>query len=178
MKRKYLFACLVVGLLVVPCANAENKYTTEITEYGYYKKLTELKRHRNLAATTGFVKEGGEVELVEQVNEIPLKLNRLFGFKFRIAGFGDKDAVQLKLVVSHPEIKRPNGSTSRGYTYPVLLGVEDGVIDNHSGYSIDHDYEMVEGDWTFEYWYNNQKILSQSFKTIKDTSEKEADSAS
>ena len=176
MKSRVIFVCLVVTFLAgtlgkVESVQAENTYTFEIIEYGYYKKLAELKRHRNIAATTGYVREGGDVELEQQSTEIPLQLNRLFGFKFRISGFGKKEAVQLKLVVSHPEIKRPNGSVSRGYSYPVLLAVKDGVIENQSGYSIDHEYEMVEGDWTFEYWYNNEKLLSHSFKTVKPESE-------
>ena len=164
--RLLLAMSVVLTPFFVPTVNAENKYKSEITEFGYYRKVSELERERNIATTTGFVRVGGEVELEQATNEIPLKLNRLFGFKFRIEGFENKEAVQLKLVVSHPEITRPNGSTSRGYSYPVLLDVNNGVIDNHSGYSIDHEYEMVEGDWTFEYWYNDQKLLSHSFKTV------------
>jgi len=70
-------------------------------------------------------------------------------------------------VVTHPEITRPNGSRSTGYTYPILLEVKDGVIENQSGYSLDHDYELVEGEWTFEYWYYKQRLVSQTFVTYK-----------
>jgi hypothetical protein len=145
---------------------ASENYKGEITEYGYYKKISELERVRNIASTSGYVKQGGEVQLEEQTQDIPLQLHRLFGFKFRISGFEDKSAVQLKLVVSHPEIQRPNGTVSKGYSYPVLLEVNNGMIENQSGYSIDHEYEMVEGEWTFEYWYNQQKLLSYSFRTF------------
>jgi hypothetical protein len=174
MINRRLILVLMVGIFITPITvsvvNAENKYKGEVTESGYYRKIAELERERNLATTSGFVRTGGTVELEVSTNEIPLKLNRLFGFKFRIEGFENKEAVQLKLVVEHPEIKRPNGSTSKGYSYPVLLEVKNGVIDNQSGYSIDHEYEMVEGDWTFEYWYNDEKLLSHTFKTVKDES--------
>lgn len=143
------------------------EFSGTVTEYGYYKLDSEPERYRNIASTSGYVKEGGEVELVEQTQRIPLEKNRLFGFKFRISGFDGKDAVQLKLVVTHPEITRPNGSKSTGYSYPILLEVKDGVIVNQSGYSLDHDYELVEGDWTFEYWYYKQKLVSQTFTTYK-----------
>lgn len=163
------------ALSTVTVFGEENNYKSQVTELGYYKKVSELQRERNLAATSGYVKTGGDVVLEAQTSEIPLKLNRLFGFKFRIEGFDGKDAVQLKLVVKHPVITRPNGSTSDGYSYPIILEVKDGVIENQSGYSIDHDYEMVEGEWTFEYWYNDHKLLSQSFTTIKnDTVNSEA----
>ena len=177
MDCRKLLLTFVLGIVffpvIVPTAGAENKYKGEVTEFGYYKAVTKLERERNIEATSGYVRAGGEVELEQSSSTIPLKINRLFGFKFRVEGFGEKEAVQVKLVVEHPQITRPNGSTSKGYSYPVLLEVKNGVIENQSGYSIDHDYEMVEGDWIFEYWYNDEKLLSQSFKTIKDTSSQE-----
>ena len=165
MRHWYIILFLITNF--PPIVYAENNYKSEVTEFGYYKKITDQERLRNIAATTGYVKAGGEVELEQSTDEIPLKLNRLFGFKFRIEGFDNKEAVQLKLVVVHPQMKRPNGSTSKGYSYPVLLEVSNGVIENQSGYSLDHAYELVEGDWTFEYWYNSEKLLSKSFKTVK-----------
>ena len=164
---KHWFSVSLIIASIFPAVYAESKYQAQITEFGYYKKISEQEIRRNIAATTGYVKEGGEVELEESTDEIPLQLNRLFGFKFRIEGFDDKEAVQLKLVVKHPLMRRPNGSTSEGYSYPVLLEVKDGAIDNQSGYSLDHNYELVEGDWIFEYWYNSEKLLSKTFKTIK-----------
>ena len=157
---------LLLLTIISYVASASAEYKGEVTEFGYYHKISDQQRIRNIAATSGYVKQGGEVELQEQTQDIPLQLNRLFGFKFRISGFEDKSGVQLKLVVTHPEIKRPNGSVSSGYSYPVLLEVKNGMIENYSGYSIDHEYEMVEGEWTFEYWYNQQKLLSHSFKTF------------
>lgn len=169
--NKFTVGCVVVFVLAVldsGVVQAAGLIKAEVTEYGYYQKKGDFKRYRNIAATTGYVKEGSDVELVKQTHRIPLAMNRLFGFKFRVTGFDDKDAVQLKLVVTHPKIKRDNGSTSTGYSYPVLVDVKDGVIENRSGYSIDHDYEMVEGTWTFELWYYKQKLVSQTFETVAD----------
>ena len=171
MRRFFqLFTALFV-ILTIP-AFAEVK--GEITEYGYYKMTADPKRYRNLASTSGFVQEGGKPILVEKTDQIPLGLKRLFGFKFRITGFDDKRSVQLKLVVSHPTITRPNGSTSTGYSYPLVFDVKDGLIENESGYSLDHEFELVEGEWKFEYWYYRQKLVSQTFNTYK---KEEADEA-
>jgi hypothetical protein len=158
---------VLVFLPVMLALPAMAELSGAVTEYGYYKVASEPERYRNIASTSGYVKEGGEVELVEQTQRVPLEKNRLFGFKFRISGFDDKKDAQLKLVVTHPEIVRPNGSKSTGYTYPILLEVKDGVIENQSGYSLDHDYELVEGDWVFEFWYYQQKLVSQTFTTYK-----------
>ena len=159
------FSQLVIVLLLALAAPAVAEVKAEITEYGYYQMTADPKRYRNISSTSGFVQEGGEPELVEKTDQIPLELTRLFGFKFRISGFDSKRSVQLKLVVSHPKITRPNGSTSTGYSYPLVFDVEDGVIENESGYSIDHQFEMVEGEWKFEYWYYKDKLFSQTFNT-------------
>lgn len=158
-----LFTALLVTLTLPAFAEVKG----EVTEYGYYKMTADPKRYRNLASTSGYVQEGGKPELVENTDQIPLELKQLFGFKFRISGFDDKRSVQLKLVVSHPKIVRPNGSASTGYTYPLVFDVKDGLIENESGYSIDHEFELVEGEWKFEYWYYKQKLISQTFKTYK-----------
>ena len=158
-----LFSALLVMLSLPAFAEVKG----EVTEFGYYKMTADPKRYRNLASTSGYVQEGGKPELVEKTDQIPLELKQLFGFKFRISGFEDKRSVQLKLVVSHPKIIRPNGSTSTGYSYPLVFDVKDGLIENESGYSIDHEFELVEGEWKFEYWYYKQKLLSQSFNTYK-----------
>ncbi|WP_455207799.1 DUF3859 domain-containing protein [Kaarinaea lacus] len=162
---KFFRILIVLSAVVALPVMAET--TGAVTEYGYYQVASEPERYRNIASTSGYVKEGGEVTLVEQTQRIPLEKNRLFGFKFRISGFEGKKSVQLKLVVTHPEITRPNGSMATGYSYPILLEVKDGVIENQTGYSLDHEYELVEGDWTFEFWYYNQKLVSQTFTTYK-----------
>ena len=166
-KLSRFFVAILLLLNLLPAA-AEVSGT--VTEYGYYQMTVDPKRYRNISATSGYVKEGGKPELVEKTDRIPLQLKSLFGFKFRITGFDEKRTVQLELVVSHPKITRPNGSTSTGYSYPLVFDVQQGVIENETGYSIDNQYEMVEGEWKFEYWYNKQKLVSQTFTTFMKSS--------
>jgi hypothetical protein len=34
-------------------------------------------------------------------------------------------------------------------------------------YSLDEDWELVPGDWTFEIWYENRKLTSQTFTVVQ-----------
>ena len=144
----------------------------EVVEYGYYQALEEIKRKENSSTPTGYVRKGGDVELIAKTAEIPILPNQLFGFKFRIMGF-DKElyAATLDLVVTHPEMTRPNGSKTTGYTYPVRVDVVDGVIENQSGYKFDKDYEMVDGEWLFQYWYKGKMIVEQKFQLYRPKSD-------
>jgi len=155
----------VCGLVVFSSVVIGEQLNAEIVEFGYYKKNSEPKRYKNPSTASGYVQEGGEVELVQKTDQIPAVKGQLFGFKFRVSGLDDMLSTQLVLNVTHPEIKRGNGSVATNYSYPILLDVKDGVIENQAGYSMDHEYEVVTGEWTFELWYYKQKILSQTFHT-------------
>ena len=147
-------------------ATVQAQIVGEVTEYGYYEKAAEFERQRNLSATSGYVQTGNDVVLVQQTNNIPMKKGRLFGFKFKLAGFENVQVVQLNLVVTHPKIVRQNnGSVSTGYSYVVTLQPVNGVVENHSGYILDNDYEMVAGEWRFEFWYKEKLVLSKVFTT-------------
>lgn len=141
--------------------------TSEVLEFGYYQATGKIVRERNLSTPTGYERTTDRVRLMESTNVIPMRKGQLFGFKFKIKGFPkDQVAVQLRLVVTHPQITRPNGSVVGAYQYPVTLDVVGGVVENRSGYSLDHDYELVEGDWRFQYWLKDKMLLEQSF-TVK-----------
>lgn len=170
MFSKGRWIVLLVWFLYASTALAE--YKGEVVEFGYYEKISEPSRFQNLSSTSGFVKEGGEVTLSEQVDKIPIQLNRLFGFKFKLTGFEGKETVQIRLSVKHPEMTRPNGSKATEYSYPVMLDVKDGIVENQTGYSMDHDYEMVEGEWVFEIWYYQQKLISKTFTTFAEEKKK------
>ncbi|WP_455204889.1 DUF3859 domain-containing protein [Kaarinaea lacus] len=177
MMPRWLWATYIIALIMplfsqvtlAQEALAQEKVALkgEVIEYGYYDTLEPMERKRNYSTATGYVRSGGEVRLVEQTADIPLQLGRLFGFKFRISGFPrDEVAVNLKLVVTHPEVTRPNGTKVSGYSYPVAMDVAGGTITNQTGYKFDRDYELVEGQWSFQYWLDDQMIVEQTFNTV------------
>ncbi len=144
---------------------AHAELSSEIIEFGYYQPVGDLERERNYNTATGYVVTGDDVRLVEQTTDIPMALGRLFGFKFRVRGFPrDEVTANLELAVSHPQIQRPNGTTISGYRIPVVMDVIGGKIENQAGYKFDREYEMVAGEWKFQYWRNNELLVEQSFK--------------
>lgn len=169
-----ILVTVVLGLL---CIHAHSEPGGEILEYGYYQPVGELKRERNYNTATGYVRTGSEVRLVEQTTDIPLAPGRLFGFKFRIRGFPrDEVTVNLELVVSHPEIVRPNGTRVSGYRFPVTLDASGGKVESQTGYKFDKDYEMVAGEWKFQYWQADNLLLEQSFNVYDPSTAPQGDS--
>lgn len=155
-----LVLCLVsVAAIAAPKA--------EILEYGYYQFTGEASRAENAKSTSGYVRKG-QAKLVEKTRLIPVEKGRLFGFRFRISGVNSNvGLIPLELVVEHPLMKKPDGTESRGYRYPIELKLQDGVVEDKTGYSLNQDYELVEGEWRFEYRFMNKPLMEQRFTTYK-----------
>lgn len=153
--------CVMASFAVVAGPKAK------ILEYGFYEFTKGSERLENKTATSGFVTRG-VAKLVEKTKIIPLKRGRLFGFRFQISNM-DKvvGAIPLELIVTHPEMKKPDGSLSTGYRYTLNLVLKDGGVEDKTGYRINEAYEMVEGDWHFEYRFMNKMLVEHSFTTVK-----------
>ena len=166
-----LFYHLVAGVLHTAKADTERAsalISGEVTEYGYYRAEQEAERVFNEHSPSGYERTGGEVVLAKQTQQIPLVQDLLFGFKFHITGFPrDQVVAQLTLKVSHPQMVRPDGSKRSSYSYPIPMNIWKGEINEKTGYKFDKHFEMVPGEWRFEYWYKDALLVSQSFTTVK-----------
>jgi hypothetical protein len=40
------------------------------------------------------------------------------------------------------------------------------------GYGFNEDYELVEGDWTFQIWYQDKKLIERKFVSYRPDPEK------
>lgn len=135
-----------------------------VLERGYYEIEAEGNLYPDPNAPSGRVQAGATVKLVEQTDRIPIKKGRLFGFRFRLTGIESQDTVTtVRQVVTHPRITKPDGTKSTGYETTLGLNVRSGEVTDYTGYRLDHDYELVEGVWKFEFWLGNKKLLDQSF---------------
>jgi hypothetical protein len=36
------------------------------------------------------------------------------------------------------------------------------------GYGLQEDYELVEGDWIFQLWYDHRMLVEQRFQTVSE----------
>ena len=153
-------------LLIMPLAIAAAP-KVKILEYGYYEFSNESSRSINPKATTGYVTKG-KAKLLKTTSQIPLGKGRLFGFKFHISGLREAaNVLPLELIVKHPPMTKPDGTVSTGYSYTMDLKLTKGEITDNTGYQLNEKYEMVEGDWLFEFRLLNKSILQKKFHTYK-----------
>lgn len=156
---------LILGVTVFNSVGAAP--TAEVLEFGYYEVLSEGARYEDANTPSGVIQAGPTVKLTLQTDVIPIQSGRLFGFRFRLNGFTGKEDIEIREVVTHPPMTRPGQKPTTGFESKLPLIVRKGELSDYAGYSLNHDYEMVEGEWRFEFWYEDKKILEQKFKTVK-----------
>ncbi len=108
------------------------------------------------------------VELVRTTDRIPLIKGVQMYLQYRIwplpaqTGYAD-----LRRVLKHPPMTLPDGSVSTGSDYMIKGKVSANQAIGYTGYGLDEDYELVEGDWIFEIWYQDKKLIDQKFTTYR-----------
>ena len=117
---------------------------------------------------TGKAVSNPVVQQVKSTERIPLIKGGQMYLQYRIWPLPDQPAwVDLRRVLKHPEMTLPDGSVSTGSDY-IMKGkvkVTANQAIAYTGYGLDEDYELVEGDWVFEIWYQDKKLVEQTFTT-------------
>jgi hypothetical protein len=108
------------------------------------------------------------VELVRKTGRIPLIKGVQMYLQYRIWPLPAQPAhADLRRVLQHPEMKLPDGSVSTGSDYMIKGKVSSGQVIAYTGYGLDEDYELVEGDWIFQIWYQDKKMIEHKFTTYQ-----------
>jgi hypothetical protein len=120
-----------------------------------------------ITANTGKVINKPVLELGEQTDRIPLVKDTYFAYRYRILDLPKdvvkRPVVELRKVLTHPEMTLPDGSTATGSDRTFKGRTSVGQVIGFDGYAFNEDYELVEGDWTFQIWYQDQMLVEQTF---------------
>ncbi len=157
MRRVALGVALL--MLAVAPAGAQQLSTIEILQPGIYtSEVTESRGNASGIASNTIANE----KLALATITIPLQQGVRFGFRYRPVGTPDNGIVRLKKIILVPSPGlRPPGK-------PPVQRIET-LLDRRIGetsyteYSLDDVFELVPGKWTFQLWWNNQKMAEQSF---------------
>lgn len=140
--------------------------TGRVNQRGLYKLLRSGGAVDDPNTSTGKVIANPVIQLVDSTERIPLIKGAQMYLQYRIKPFPDSPVyVDFKQVLRHPEMTLPDGSVSTGADIPFKGKVSVNQSIGYIGYGFDEDYELVEGDWVFEVWYRDKKMVKQKFTT-------------
>ena len=163
--RRIAFA-LSIGLFAGACAAQTPQISrVDVTEYGEY--TLEVQTTDQTSANGIPQRTVGSVKQLQQTRVIHFHKDLHFGFRYTIVGTPDAADVNIRMVMVYPApgLMRP------GETTPILRDESTRtrtIGENYyRGYTINDDWMMVPGDWTFELWYGNERIAAETFKLVK-----------
>jgi len=144
----------------------------KVSQRGLYRMVRSGGIVNDPHTTTGKVVSSPVIELVKSTDRIPLIKGAQMYLQYRLWPLPDRPAyVELRRVLKHPKMTLPDGSVTTGSDFTVKRKVSSNQIIVYTGYGFDEDYEQVEGDWVFQIWHGNKKLIEQKFTTYRPTKE-------
>jgi hypothetical protein len=181
--RVIVAICLLTASIM--SAHAQAVQRIEILEYGIYSTEADTASSTTEPGTAaGHVEEVVEPKLVQSTTTIPARVGVQFGFRYKIVGqstagiaaqlnetlAGHKDPrVVLRNVtlIPAPGIRNPtNGNVTMTSVFIQERRVGEEL---YRLYRLTEPWEVVPGQWTFEIWDGERKLVSQGFRLVAET---------
>lgn len=144
----------------------DNPLKAKVNQRGLYRLVRSGGLIDNPATSTGKAVSNPVIQLVKSTQRIPLIKGAQMYLQYRFWYLPNRPAyVNFRRVLKHPEMTLPDGSVATGSDYIMKGKVSVNQVIAYTGYGLDEDYELVEGDWTFEIWYQDKKMIEQKFTT-------------
>jgi hypothetical protein len=123
-----------------------------ILEYGLVVAESPRIRHADPTAASGEWSQIELVRFVEQTRVIPAELGRTFGFRYYLRGLSAGARVTWRSTYPEPGMRDHHGWQQTGFG-PHGWG----------GFTFDHDWEIVRGNWRFDVLVDGQLTCSMQF---------------
>jgi len=142
-----------------------------VYQFGIYKAVRKGAVRESSQTNTGKIVRKPKLEHVSMTDRIPLVKDTYFGYQYRLFNLPPaalvKPAMELRKVLIHPKMTLPDGTTTTGWDRTFKGRVEVEQVMGFDGYVFNEDYELVEGDWIFQLWYKDQKLIERKFRAVR-----------
>ena len=100
---------------------------------------------------------------MEDTQRIPLRTGVYFGYQYWLRLPPDEGKPVLKRVLIHPEMTLPDGSRVSRSERKFRRKATHGIVTAIDAYALSEDYELVEGDWVFQLWHQDEMLVEAKF---------------
>ncbi len=155
---------LLLLLASSAAASAQTIDRVKIVEYGTFTRdVVEIVPTPGVA--TGRLTTAKNFKLQQKADTIVARLGTSFGIRFQTVGAPAGKAVKLTWITRFPAdgLRDPKNGV---FHYNEFTRVHTIGEDSHRTYSFDEPWEMVPGEWTFEFWDGPKKIGEKRFQVI------------
>lgn len=136
-----------------------------ILQWGVYTLLRGGEVIDSAKTTTGKAVSSPVITRDRETDRIPLIKDKYMAYQYRLSNLPGTRTVKLRRVLTHPPFHLLDGTVSTGSDYLVTKNLERGEVIAYDTYALNEDYEMVEGEWVFQLWFDDKKLVEQTFTT-------------
>lgn len=150
-----------VALCITLAAHAQDhKFKFDEIATGTFTKGEVVAKEQMDGSPTGTHTVVEKQTLLKKTQSVDAKIGAAFGVEYKLAG-KQNDTIPIELEWVFPsEMTDQKGNHYNSIRYPVDLPAN---LVNASVYSLDNDYEVVKGTWTFNIYYQDKVIFSRKF---------------
>lgn len=138
--------------------------TGKSTRYGLFRQRIKGRVVTDPNASTGKLIRGTTLEFIgDNTDRIPLRKGTRFGYRYWLKLPPDQSNPSLNRVLIHPAMTLPDGTMVSRSERTIKKHATHGIVTAIDAYALNEDYELVEGEWIFQLWYNEQILVEQKF---------------
>lgn len=146
----------------------------KVTEYGLFNSLDKGRVVADVQSNTGKMIRGVKVEFAKPATHIPLRKGTYFGYRYWLKLPPDQYRPKLTRRLIHPDMHLPDGTQVNWSERVITRKATHGIVTSLDIYALSEAYELVEGEWVFQIWFDGKMLVSQGFTTYwPETEEKE-----
>ena len=168
MKKAALLFLILMVLAGCQYSSGMKKLTiverADVVEYGIYNMTAQGAQPQEGQPAPNY-KEAQGPTLITKTDVIPAVLGTSFGFKFKIAGSPSGSELVVTVKNYYPSLQKPGSEEiirEQQYQYKYKIR-ETGYV----GYTLEQDWELAQGDWKFQIYYEDKLLVEKSFIVYK-----------
>jgi len=138
-----------------------------ILQYGVYTLLRGGEIMNSSKTSTGKSVSKPVITRDRQTDRIPLIRDKYMAYQYRLSNLPDTRFAKLRRVLIHPSFTLPDGSVTTGSDYTITQKVDRNEVFAFDAYALNEDYEMIEGEWVFQIWFQDKMLVEQRFITYR-----------
>jgi hypothetical protein len=152
----------LLALILLPCeAKSSHVHDIVIVEPGIYQART-IKTIGNPFGV-GRINTVDSIKLMKSTTIVPAREGVRFGFRYIIKGAPKGSRVELRLSINFPTPGLRIPHSQRIYLRNEYFATKTVGSSAYREFQFEHDWEIVPGLWTFEFWEGDRKVGEQSF---------------
>ena len=153
--------CVLGGLFFYGCV-AGTGTIVKVTEYGIFQ-ADPVKEVKANGTSLNHLVTLGNIKLAQRTESVAANKGVRFGIRYSFDGA--KDAV-LTIKLRHPEMTNPATKKTSVVEQWQQKSKAGGL--SYAGFTMDSEWEMVPGAWTFEVWDKDGKLAEKVFTVTKE----------